>query len=232
MTRLYLFAEGQTEQTFATNILKPHLAKMGVYLFGPILIASGKSKHGKTPRGGGRQYMPMRKDIQIKLAEDKSPDMFVTTMIDLYALPAKFPGWEEAEKLRHVPPKRVEAFERAFADDIGDVRFIPYIQLHEYEAYLFSDPTWFRYYYPGHEKEIAQLKAISEKALPEEINEGEHTSPSKRIIKEFPTYERAKPVEGSGVAELIGLDIIRSKCPHFSAWLSKLEQLGTGVSRP
>lgn len=26
MARLYLFAEGQTEQTFANNLLKPHLA--------------------------------------------------------------------------------------------------------------------------------------------------------------------------------------------------------------
>ena len=27
-------------------------------------------------------------------------------------------------------------------DDIGDRRFIPYIQLHEFEAILFSDPSW------------------------------------------------------------------------------------------
>ncbi len=32
MVRLYLFAEGQTEQTFAGNVLKPHLAQHGVFM--------------------------------------------------------------------------------------------------------------------------------------------------------------------------------------------------------
>lgn len=31
MVRLYLFAEGQTEQTFANIVLSPHLANHGVY---------------------------------------------------------------------------------------------------------------------------------------------------------------------------------------------------------
>ena len=45
-------------------------------------------------------------------------------MIDLYAIHAKFPGLEEAEKLRHSPDKRVEALEQAFAVDINDGRSI------------------------------------------------------------------------------------------------------------
>ena len=40
--------------------------------------------------------------------------------------------------------------------------------------------------------------------------------PSKRIIAEFPDYERAKSVEGPQVAELIGLDVIRKKCPQYA----------------
>lgn len=39
MARLYLFAEGRTEQTFASNLLHPHLASVGVYLHPPVLIA-------------------------------------------------------------------------------------------------------------------------------------------------------------------------------------------------
>ena len=31
MVRLHLFAEGQTEQTFANTVLKRHLASFGVY---------------------------------------------------------------------------------------------------------------------------------------------------------------------------------------------------------
>lgn len=117
--------------------------------------------------------------------------------------------------------------ELTFADDIRDSRFIPYIQLHEYEAYLFSDPTSFQYFYNNHDKQIAALKAIANsRATPELIDDGPHTAPSKRIIAQFPDYEDAKSAVGPQVAELIGLDVIRSKCPHFAAWVSRLEKLG------
>src|SRR5439155_124802 len=143
-----------------------------------------------------------------------------------YAIPAEFPGLAEAEKLRHLPDKRVEALEKAFAIDIGDGRFVPYIQLHEYEAYLFSDVTRFGYFYDHHEKQIAALKAVADRyAKPEMIDDGQHTAPSKRIIAELPDYEDAKSAVGPQVAGLIGLEVIRSKCPHFGDWLSRLEDL-------
>ena len=229
MPRLYLFAEGPTELTFADTVLKPHLATLGVYLHPPVLIAHAKKK-GKVHRGGGRKYVPMRNDILRFLEQERGGDVFFTTMIDLYAIHTEFPGLDEAEKLRHMPDKRVEALEKAFGKDISDSRFVPYIQLHEYEAYLFSDPTWFRYFYDHHEKQIAALKAIADRhATPELIDDGQHSAPSKRIIKELPDYEDAKPAVGPQVAELIGLEVIRTKCPHFAAWLSRLEELGQAV---
>lgn len=225
MARLYLFAEGATELTFADTVLKPHLANSGVYLHRPVLIAHAKKK-GKTHRGGGRKYLPMKNDILRFVAQEKSADVFFTTMIDLYGIHAEFPRLDDAEKLRNVPVKRVEFLEQSFADDVSDPRFIPYIQLHEYQAYLFSDPTCFGYFYDHHEKEIAALKVIAEDhASPELIDDGQHSAPSKRIIAQLPDYEDAKPAVGPQVAELIGLDVIRGKCPHFHAWLSRLENL-------
>jgi hypothetical protein len=229
MPRLYLFAEGRTEQTFGDTVLKPHLAKFEVYLNRPVFIAHARKK-GKVHRGGGGRYLPMKDDIHRLLKQEKGGDVFFTTLIDLYGIPAEFPGLAEAEKLRHMPDKRVEALEQAFAKDISDGRFVPYIQLHEYEAYLFSDPTWFGYFYDHHEKQIAALKAIAEAhATPELIDDGQHSAPSKRIIAEFPDYEDAKSAIGPQVAELIGLNAIRGKCPHFAAWLSRLEKLGGGT---
>jgi hypothetical protein len=225
MARLYVFAEGSTEQTFADTVLKPHLANSGVYLHPPVLVAHAKKK-GKVHRGGGRKYVPMKNDILRFLAQEKVGDVFFTTMIDLYGIHPDFPALDQAEKLRHLPEKRVDLLEQAFAKDIGDPRFIPYIQLHEYEAYLFSEPTWFGYFYDHHEKEIAALKAIADAHVtPELIDDGQQTAPSKRIIGQFADYGDAKPVVGPQVAELIGLQIIRSKCPHFSAWVSRLEKL-------
>jgi hypothetical protein len=226
MPRLYLFAEGPTELTFADTVLKPHLANLGVYLQGPILIAHANKK-GRVHRGGGRKYVPMKNDILRFLAQEKGKGVFFTTMIDLHALHADSPGLTEAEELRHAPHKRVEALEQAFANDIGDDRFVPYIQLHEYEAYLFSDPTWFRYFYDHHERQIAALKVLADgHTTPELIDDGQHSAPSKRIIAELPDYKGAKPTVGPQVAELIGLGVIRGKCPHFAAWLSQLENLG------
>jgi hypothetical protein len=226
MARLYLFAEGQTEQTFADKVLNPHLAQHGVFMHNPVLIAHTKKK-GRVHRGGGRKYVPMKNDILRFLAQEKDADVFFTTMIDLYGIPNEFPGRDESEMLRHIPEKRVELLELRFAEDIGDRRFIPYIQLHEYEAYLFADPALFMTFYNHHAKEIAALKAIADSYVtPELINDGQNTAPSKRIIAQLPDYEDAKSVVGPQVAEMIGLDGIRGKCPHFSAWLSRLEQLG------
>lgn len=226
MVRLYLFAEGPTEQTFADNLLKPHLAQQGVLMHPPVLIAHAKKK-GKIHRGGGRKYLPMKNDIRRFLAQEKGADVFFTTMIDLYAIHADFPGREAAENLRHIPQNQVELLEQHFAEDVGDPRFIPYIQLHEYEAYLFADPIQFEFFYDHHANQIAALKAIADGYVtPELIDDGQHSAPSKRIIAQLPDYEDAKSAVGPQVAELIGLDVIRNKCPHFCAWLSRLEQLG------
>lgn len=225
MIRLYLFAEGQTEQTFATKVLGPHLAGFNVILQSAILIAHARKK-GIVHRGGGRHYQPMKNDILRFLAQEKSPEVRFTTMIDLYAIHADFPGMAEASQISHVPYQQIELLEKVFAQDIGDHRFIPYIQLYEYEAFLFSDPEKFSGFYDDHKKEIAALKKIAESvSSPELIDDGLHTAPSKRIIKLFPDYEGAKPVYGPLIAEEIGLTTIRDKCPHFNAWLSRLEQL-------
>jgi hypothetical protein len=152
-------------------------------------------------------------------------------MIDLYAIHPDFPGLAESEKLRQDPLQRVEFLEQRFAEDIGDRRFIPYIQLHEYEAYLFSDPTCFEYLDAGRTKEIEALQAIASQYLtPELINDGQQTAPSKRIIAQFPDYGKAKSVFGPQLAEQIGLQVIRSKCFHFDKWLARLESLnGEGI---
>ncbi|MBN3942295.1 DUF4276 family protein [Nostoc sp. NMS9] len=225
MMRLYLFAEGQTEQTFADNLLKLYLAQHSVFMDKIILIAHARKK-GHVHRGGGRKYEPMKDDILRFLKQEKGSKVFFTTMIDLYAIAPDFPGLAEAESLRQNPVQRVEFLEQRFAEDISDPRFIPYIQLHEYEAYLFADPTCFEYLDAHCTKEIEALNAIANQyETPELINDGQQTAPSKRIIAKFPDYGKAKSAFGPQLAELIGLEVIRSRCPHFNTWLSRLESL-------
>jgi hypothetical protein len=106
MARLYLFAEGRTEQTFASNLLGPHLASVGVYLHPPVLIAHAKKK-GQVHRGGGHKYIPMKNDILRFLSQEKARDVFFTTMIDLYGIHVDFPGLSETDSLKYLPYKRV-----------------------------------------------------------------------------------------------------------------------------
>ncbi|MDF5722721.1 MAG: DUF4276 family protein [Rhizonema sp. PD37] len=168
----------------------------------------------------------MKNDILRSLKEDSNCDVFFTTMIDLYGIHPDFPGLTESNSLRQNPIKQVEFLEQIFREDINDHRFIPYIQLHEYEAYLFADPSCFKYLSDHHTKEIKALKAIADQyETPELINDGQHTAHSKRIITQFPDYGKSKAAFGSLLAERIGLQVIRSKCPHFDAWLSRLESL-------
>jgi Domain of unknown function (DUF4276) len=227
MVRLYFYVEGQTEQEYAARVLRPHLGGFGVHVMDAVLAASGR-KHGQVSRGGGRRYQPMRKDLGNLLRQDAHADARFTTMFDLYALHHGFPGWDEAEKQRDIPPDRVLTLEKAFAADVGDPRFIPHIQLHEFETILLCDPSHFALVYDDSGAGIAALQAAVAKAKsPELVNTGATTAPSKRIISQFPQYSGQKTSVGVELAECVGIDTTRSLCPHFDRWLKTLESLGS-----
>ena len=225
MARLYLFAEGRTEQTFADTVLKPHLAEYEVFMNKPVLIAHAHKKH-RTHRGGGRNFRAMQNDIVRLLKQDSKKDAFFTSMIDLYALHKGFPGAGEAEGHRNDPYRRVEALEESWAKETNDLRFIPHIQLHEYEAYLFSDISILSRYYEGQERTIEKLAEVADGLdSPELIDDGPGTAPSKRIIGHLPRYESDKSTVGVQAAEQIGLPRIRCRCPHFDRWIDRLQRL-------
>ncbi len=226
MARVYVTAEGYTEQRFAVDVLSPHLASLGVFLPKPRLAAVAKKK-GRTHRGGLSRYLPVKNDICRWLREDQNADAHFTTMFDLYALPSDFPGYAEANKKPHAGA-RVLALEEALGEDIDDSRFIPYIQLHEFEALLLSDPNAFACQYHEHRQQIERLEQLCAKyASPEDIDDGQHSAPSKRVGKEIPEYVGAKRTAGPIIAAEIGLAKIREKCPHFNDWVTKLETLAT-----
>jgi hypothetical protein len=148
-------------------------------------------------------------------------------MFDLYGLHDGFPGWDEAEKQRHIPHERVLTLERAFAANVGDHRFIPHIQLYEFETILLCDPSHFALVYADSSAGIATLQAaVAAATSPELLNDGGTTSPSKRIISQFPQYSGQKTTVGVELAHCVGIDTTRSLCAHFDRWLKTLESLG------
>ena len=168
----------------------------------------------------------MKNDLGRLLRQHRGEDVRFTTMFDLYALYRDFPAMEEADKVKHLPYERVKKLEQAFAADIADTRFIAFIQLHEFEAMLFCDPTAFAIYYENCEKQIQALRDIAALvASPELIDEGQHSAPSKRIEAHFPDYPDAKPDAPIAIATMIDLTAIRTRCPHMSGWIETLERL-------
>lgn len=225
MARLQMIVEGQTEQAFAVQLLAPHLLTKGVYLAKPQLAAHAR-RHGRVHRGGIFSYAPFRNDCVRRLREDNSPDLFLSTMIDLYGLPRDFPDSQAACSERD-PYRRVSRLEKALAEDIGDTRFIAYLQLHEFEAMLLAEPHAIAGYFPVRAKQVGSLVAIAANLQsPELVDDGENTAPSKQIGRIIPDYVEQKNIAGPIIAEAIGLPTIRKKCPHFDAWLGRIEQLG------
>ncbi|HNB54727.1 MAG TPA: DUF4276 family protein, partial [Anaerolineales bacterium] len=143
-------------------------------------------------------------------------------MYDLYHLPDDFPGFSSR------PPQNGLAkalhLEHALIGDIGSPRFRPYLQVHEFEAFLFVNPDKTAEMFPG-TNHLPDLRAIRQAfPTPEDINDGPTTAPSKRLLALFPNYE--KPLYGTLGALEAGLDAIRDECAHFQEWLTWLEGLG------
>ncbi len=116
--------------------------------------------------------------------------------------------------------------ERAFGADVGDHRFIPHIQLYEFETILLCEPDHFALEYENSGAGIAALQAaVAAATSPELVNDGETTAPSKRIISQFPQYSGQKTTVGVELAHCVGIDTTRRLCPHFDRWLKTLESL-------
>jgi hypothetical protein len=233
MIRLNMIVEGQTERTFVRDVLAEHLLPFQVYPSarpvetGRKRIMGAREGGKRIFRGGMTTYQKARKDIcrWIK-QEEGSRDVYVTTMFDLYALPEDFPGFAGA-MAKSTPQLRVEALEEAFRKDINFPRFIPYVQLHEFEALVLADPRRIAPQFEKNEADraIRNLLSLVQSSPPEEIDDGEQTAPSKRIIHEIPEYEGVKSSAGPLIVQAIGIQRIRDKCPHFNRWVRRLEGL-------
>jgi Domain of unknown function (DUF4276) len=221
MTRVNIIVEGQTEETFVRDVLAESLSQQNIHLTARSVETSRDKRANKIYRGGLLNYTRARKDILGWLSQDKNA--FVSTMFDLYALPQDFPGYQDALRLPD-PHDKAEYLQQAIHDDIASQRFIPYIQLHEFEALLFTDINIFCSMCNLGNNEHKQLQSIRDNfKTPEHINDNPQTAPSKRIVSIYPSYE--KIIDGVRITKAIGLATLREHCLHFNTWLEKLEAL-------
>lgn len=226
MTRLLVHVEGQTEEMFVNEILDTHLCTHGFSKVSARIMGNARQR---IQRGGVRTWASARKGIVNHLEGDER--CIATTIVDYYGMPKTWPGRSEASELAF--PENAESIENALASevcehmgtDFNPVRFVPYVMMHEFEAMLFSDCDKFAEGI-GQPGLAPKFQAIRQKfATPEEIDDSPETAPSKRIESLVPGYQ--KPLLGILAALDIGLVAIRSECPHFHSWLTRLESIPT-----
>lgn len=100
---------------------------------------------------------------------------------------------------------------------------IPYIQMHEFEALLFSDIDVIAKQKNADNEKMDKLKKIISdyNYKPEDINNSKDTAPSKRLEKIFEDYK--KIIDGTTISREIGIHNIREKCERFNKWLNEIE---------
>lgn len=217
MKRLVIVCEGPTEQEFVRDLLTPIFLNREIYIQTPLIKKSG---------GGIVPWQNLKLQLENHLREGSC---FVTTFIDYYGIPDKFnyPGWEVSKTIPN-KPDRMDFLEHKMLESINPAlreKFIPYIQLHEFEGLLFNNIEAFELTFEQNEfkdkNEI--IRIIGKYENPELINNGFDTAPSKRLTKLIEGYN--KIVYGSYLAQNIGLEEIRRKSIRFNNWLKKLENI-------
>lgn len=195
------------------NLLRPYLLAKGIMLECPLI---------KKSMGGIVSWRALKSQILGHLEEHA----YVTTFIDFYGIKDSFryPNWIESKQLTN-KYERLGMIEAGMAEDVNDYKFLPYIQLHEFESLLFNNKDSFINILP--EGDLQDEDALDEVLKtfpnPELINDKVETSPSHRLEKIIPSYD--KILYGGYLAEDIGIDRMRTKCPHFNEWLIKIECL-------
>ena len=150
----------------------------------------------------------------------------VSLFVDYYRIrdSYKFPKWTESNNIGDIYDRMHFLFEQMSLDiDVNlRSRFVPYIQLHEFEGLLFSDISVFQNNFTKAELDFHLLEdAVNSCKTPEEINNGPATAPSERLKKAVKGYD--KVVYGACLAYDIGLETIRKKCVLFNEWIERLE---------
>lgn len=220
MIRVHVICEGQTEEMFINEVLAQAFLHLDIYLM-PALI--GKPGH----KGGNFRFERLLTDVEKRLLGDRQA--YCTTFFDFYGLPEEFPGKIVAGN-QNTMNEKADCLLEAMIDKLrqklgGDAmrRFIPYVQMYEFEGLLFSCPKRLASGINQPALEDKFLHIRNKFDTPETINNSPMTAPSKRLLKLYEGYE--KPLHGSLAAIEIGLPAIRSECARFDAWLRHIEAL-------
>lgn len=207
--------EGQTEERFVKEILSPFFKSQNIILE-PIIVVT-KRLANASYKGGTVTFEKAIKEIK-NLLNPKYD--IVTTFYDYYGINKDF----LPNNIPNDPYIVIEQIENKMNIAINNDKFIPYIQLHEFETFLFIDANITSNNLLGcHKNKVINTiqQALQKNNFnPELINSSPTTAPSKRIIECYSQYQ--KTIDGPSICNELGIQIMREKCSHFNNWINKL----------
>ena len=207
MSRILILLEGETEYEFVSKVLAPYLLTKFIYLI-PTVVETKEVIGGASRKGGG-DFSKIKADV-LSLLHDSNA-VAVTTLYDFYGFPA-IPNLDDKVY------KDIVKLENALANQFNDRRFKPYLQMHEFKAFLFIEPelTAKAALKQQHTALIQQHRNQFKHV--EEINLGLSTAPSKRLIATIGKYN--KPRIGAKVTQSLGISRLMQECPKFAVWVN------------
>lgn len=212
--RLAVSVEGHTEKEFCREVLRPHLLAFNVHIE-PKIVVTKRNLSGSNFKGGALSIERFRNEVRRLLPSFD----YVTTFYDFYGF---------RDRLPHETPDDL-CLRMSKSLDCPRC-LVPYVQVYEFEALLFTAPAVVGAFLQHDRLGEALSAIVASCGGAEQINDEPNSAPSSRLATLFRDHlgERYdKAFHGPLLALEIGLPVIRSACPRFDAWLSRLEALAS-----
>ncbi len=205
MNNILLLVEGSTEKNFSSDFLSLNFPENN---FLPLLLLEG----------GYHSFHKTVKEVNLKIKAFSHYNKIIL-VYDYYGL---HPTFKEGVNSEWALAKKIEFIREKFIKEIYSEKFYFYIQVHEFEACLFSDIDILDNHFGlNKKKELETILAIASNN-PELINDSSTTSPAKRLENLFPNF--GKTTDGIAIINKIGINKIREKCSYFNEFCREIEK--------
>lgn len=209
MNRLVFLVEGDSELYFVKNLIIPYLYNANIQ--GAITCQKITTNRKLNKSGGNVSYSLFINELDRIYAQG---NVIVTTLIDFFRLPNDFPNYTSQD------PNIIEL--GMIEDKSHYINYIPYIQMHEFEALFYSDINNFELFIENDDQILAMREILNTYSNPELINTHPERYPARRL-KNILGYSKGSDAEL--IIDCCDIETIIEKCPRFSLWINKLINL-------
>lgn len=223
MAHIFLIVEGSTEEQFYKNDLQQHYLNpesLQKHYFGVVQMPSKKNIYSREKKGGRISYETCVNNVRRFIRSNTHCEL-ILLVLDYYGLDPSFYNHLTTDHL--TVDQRVEAIQSRLEQEIDLPKFLFRLQVHEFEAYLFSSPSIIAHHFAMPES-LPKLEEILTdfENDPEKINNHPKLAPSKRLMTLFPGF--GKTSDGLTLARKIGIPTIRQRCERFNQLCLLIDQ--------